>query len=695
MPTISEAAHMIALAYHASNVNGVATLGNGFSAPNGWHIVDFIDHSSSGGDTAAIFQSNNGSQIFIAGRGTVSGGGNLLVDTSIDIGLAPFSRISDAESILAQVRSNFLGAQITAGGHSLAGEVWASVSEAQPLGTPLEVLALNAPNSAIASNFDNHVLQINSRLDAIGHWGADYHNFITLDTNISWAPFNQLGDHGTHSVNNLVEGIDLNGAIANTQLGQLVNISAAVEVFGRVTEYQLPGLRGNVFNETTSVDINPDGSYTEVITRTFLSGGVRDVVTINFQANNTGTVTTTDGTGRVLSTETLTTNPVDHSQVVVRKFYDATGQVQSEGTFSIGPDGQARLHVSGTGLFVAHVVNTTVTLAPGAEASITGSNNRIVVGENAKLLGDLTQTSVDVGGWNSNIAVTLTDSTLTTLQVHRAVGIPGVEALDLELFGTNNQVILTSGVTLRDHSSLSTIVALTGSQLMELGHNNNLILRPGSSTTIVGTNNAVLGSYGEATVDNLGGAGNVNWSSTNLDPNISVDFFTSDGFHATINDQGIIAPISGGFNGGFINGIEVTPDPDADPHYGGGGPLPDPLINGVSFQAFGDIIVIAADGNNTIQSGVANSRIVAGDGNNVITVDQGTSTTISLGDGDIRGRESLLATNEPALRHTETQWGQTCVLTCGNGNRYPSRHGLRTGSLCLPLRLHRHIHQCR
>src|ERR1041385_7372686 len=203
MPTVSEAGHMLADAYHASNNrNGQPTLDPGYAAPEGWHLDRFIDHTSTDGDVAAVFVSNDGSQVYIAGRGTATLH-DALPDAGIVAGLDPASRIADAKDILATIRSEFPNADVTAGGHSLDGEVWAKVSEDQT-GAPLDVLVLNAPNSFSGSSQDGHVLHINAEWDGVGHWGADYENFITLDTNVPWGPLNQFGDHGTHTAEQLV-----------------------------------------------------------------------------------------------------------------------------------------------------------------------------------------------------------------------------------------------------------------------------------------------------------------------------------------------------------------------------------------------------------------------------------------------------------------------------------------------------------
>lgn len=170
MPTILDAATMIADAYNAkTDANGIPFLENAVTVPTGWVLREVIDHTSTNGDYAAVFVNSTTSEIFIAGRGTAAIG-DALPDAGIGLGILPSQRIADATAILTSLQSdpNYQGYTISAGGHSLDGEVYAQVSENQAkLGITFPVLALVAPNTFSGSVADVNVIEISAKDDFI------------------------------------------------------------------------------------------------------------------------------------------------------------------------------------------------------------------------------------------------------------------------------------------------------------------------------------------------------------------------------------------------------------------------------------------------------------------------------------------------------------------------------------------------
>ncbi|MGS0740862.1 hypothetical protein ACVBEF_03350 [Glaciimonas sp. GG7] len=226
MTTIAIAATLINDAYHASNDKyGHPILERGaIKPPAGWVLTNVIDHTSKGGDYAAIFVNATTQEVFIAGRGTAQLS-DFKIDAEIVLGYPPTDRIVDAQAILSSIRRDplYSGYTIQAGGHSLDGLVWAKVSERDDNPHPINVLVINAPNIAINNfidiNGDSHVTSIVEKNDVIGHFGPDFSNTIYVDGNVLGGWFNQAGTHGI--TNTLVEGVDKNIDLANQDLAHV------------------------------------------------------------------------------------------------------------------------------------------------------------------------------------------------------------------------------------------------------------------------------------------------------------------------------------------------------------------------------------------------------------------------------------------------------------------------------------------
>ena len=322
MPTILDAAKMINNAYHVQNnadgrpVYKAEDSASTMSVGNGWVLERFIDNRKDGGDAAAIFRNEATKEIFIAGRGTSSLGDALGPDVDIAFRQAPESRIADALSILGDYRLTNGGYTISAGGHSLDGEVWAKVSQRDPEG--INVLSLNGPNSNSSYDLydDRHVLQIAAAWDVTGHYGPEHSNYINLDTHPSLVGIaTQFTSDGTHSVyKTIVDGIEKNPALAGSILGKVDPIFVAgdgVEAIRWAGNDMVKSANPLVVTENSDGSITgkaslPDGSSAET---TIEPDGTVSGVTVD--AGGDATEYTDDGEGNV------TAEPIDDGSVTL------------------------------------------------------------------------------------------------------------------------------------------------------------------------------------------------------------------------------------------------------------------------------------------------------------------------------------------------------------------------------------------
>ena len=220
MTTVAQATQMISQAYKAKNdVNG-NPIQSSVNIPSGWTLLKVIDNTSEKGDAAAVFANHTTKEIFIAGRGTATLN-DLKPDLKIALGQLPKERIDDATNIINTYRTNFSSYDITAGGHSLDGDVYAKVSEGLHGGnTPLYTLVMDSPNTFDSTGKDSEVLAIRARYDFVGHYGIDYQNSLTIDTNVIGGPLNQFGTDGTHSIDRLTQYVLQNSMLSSSTLGK-------------------------------------------------------------------------------------------------------------------------------------------------------------------------------------------------------------------------------------------------------------------------------------------------------------------------------------------------------------------------------------------------------------------------------------------------------------------------------------------
>ena len=595
MPTLSEAGRMIVDAYGAVNdANGQPVLQPGYTAPNDWTLVKVFDNTSQDGDAAAIFVNNTTNEVFIAGRGTATLH-DALPDAGIAAGFDPSSRIADAKNILAFVQNLVPGATITAGGHSLDGEVWAKVSEDQQSidpNAPLYVLALNAPNSFGSSSFDGNVLHINAQYDGVGHWGADYTNFITLDSNPSFGLLNQFGDQGTHSAEQLVfQGIDKNSALANSELGQSIDIQGVI-AGGNVTTYQVPGFNGDFSNDSVSVVINPDGSMSEVVTTYFSDGTVKSVRTINIEADGDGASTIENGQGQVISTETLDVDSDAHTQFFDSQNFDSDGELQSEGTFSVVANGEAFANIKGQG-FETEVNDAIVNLAPDTEATVSGDGNIFFFDDNA--------------------SGTVVGQTNTFL---------GDAGSSYDVAGDNNTFFLDEGQS----------ATISGNNEFILASGGNLTFAAGASGLLLGQAGTLSGDTdGLATVEGLVADQRVTGGNGGVDtlPRGAAELISTDDGTITVNEDGTrtttghVNQVQIGNKLYYVGNVSII---------GGQGPFTEAGGTGRS-------LFIGLNGNNHFDAGLGDNVFIVVDGNNVLLTSEtirDTDAYVQAGNGDNR-----------------------------------------------------------
>lgn len=274
MTTVINAGVFIHNAYHAHKDNtGQTSLDTkAMPLPEGWTLFDVQDETAKDGDYAAIFVNYSTKEIFIAGRGT-----DVLGDTKhfppVVVGKVPPERFASAQKILADIRKDFKGYRIQAGGHSLDGLVWAAVSAHDKSyindrdQMPLSVLIINAPGSKAGIdgiNGFNRVVAITENLDIVGNYGPSYANTIKLD--VAFGVFNQFGKEGTHSVRYMVEkGLAQNPYLANQELSKIDMIPVLGYGEG-ITAFKWAGQDYLQSSKQIHSDIRADGTVYATVT---------------------------------------------------------------------------------------------------------------------------------------------------------------------------------------------------------------------------------------------------------------------------------------------------------------------------------------------------------------------------------------------------------------------------------------------
>jgi len=260
-------------------------------------------------------------------------------------------------------------------------------------------------------------------------------------------------------------------------------------------------------NGTVSFTVNPDHSVTAVATDVGSGGLIRSVQTTTIQANGNLTSSTVDAHNNVIATVTKTVNPVDKSVIIVRKNFNAAGEVESEGTMKILPDGRTILNVSGKGFEANNLNSAQVTIQPGAQANINADGSYIL------------------GLANSTVQTTTFNSTLATL---------------------------------------------AGANLSVLGSNNNVVLGRNTATAnLGGVNNTIIGPIPPGSTNS--GTGNTSVSPANLPLGTVLTLRSSTGVRASIDEDDQVHVADGGSEGGSFDNTAFGPGPDPLDEGGDGG----------------------------------------------------------------------------------------------------------------------------
>jgi len=222
--------------------------------------------------------------------------------------------------------------------------------------------------------------------------------------------------------------------------------------------------------------------------------------------------------------------------------------------------------------------------------------------------------------------------------------------------GRGDTILALANSTVQTTTYNATIITAAGAGLSVLGSNNNLILGTGTTVDMLGNDNTVIGRVPPGSVSDQG-TGNQSLGLETLLAGVEVDVFSSTGFNATLDDNGIITVGSAGDGGNSIDGFFADTynsevNGGSDPGDSGGGdpggdpgtdpgidpgtdPGTDPVINGHSFILTGDLHVIAGNGNEYIDmsESTGNNTVIAGDGNDYL-LGGGGHDVLSGGAGD-------------------------------------------------------------
>ena len=329
---------------------------------------------------------------------------------------------------------------------------------------------------------------------------------------------------------------------------------------------------GIATSSTTGIFSN--GSLTSTVSNILdPQGNVLSSTTKQYNANNgnvTSTVNSTfDGNGNLIKSQTV----------------DGGGNITSQKTYDYSPDGNS-VTVTNQNSAGVTTQTTTATLDPTNGQPISSIASQYDSGT-----GDITSSVASSFNSNGDLIASGTKSYDNTGNVTSSV-------INMYDGDTDN---LTQSFTTDGNGAISQITTYQYNADGSLG---------GSQTLNLPTNggSGTGGSGGE-------GAG------------VEVDVFSSTGFNATIDGNGIITVGSAGDGGNSIDGFFADTynsevNGGSDPGDSGGGdpgtdPGTDPVINGHSFILTGDLQVIAGNGNEYIDmsESTGNSTVLAGDGN--------------------------------------------------------------------------------